>query len=89
MVTFCVGPVSYNTLLKEKLKGREEEVEYISSYLLTFRKREETGIFKVEALGLTLWGTQFLPVARQICYVAQYNILHSSPRELQMSYVTV
>ena len=46
MVTFCTGPFSYNTLLKENLKGREEEVEDISSYLMTFRKREETGVLK-------------------------------------------
>jgi hypothetical protein len=44
LVTSCVGTAFENTLLKEKSKGREDEEEGVSSYWMTLRKREGTGI---------------------------------------------
>jgi hypothetical protein len=38
LLTSCVITAFYNTLLKERYRGREEEEEEVSSYWMTLRK---------------------------------------------------
>jgi len=67
-VTRCLGTPFYNTLLKEILKGREEEKQDISSYCMTLRKTQDTGS-EYRKHQIKLWricfGRQYRPVARQ------------------------
>jgi len=72
-----------------KFEGKRRRGRRYKQLLDDFSEKRRDGSFKEEALGRTLWGTQFVPVARQIFYTAQYSILHNPQRELQMSYVAV
>jgi len=42
LVTSCVGSAFYDTLLKERLKGIEDNKEDVSSYWMTLKKRKDT-----------------------------------------------
>jgi hypothetical protein len=56
-------------LLKERLRGRKEEEEDVSSYWMAFKERRRYWKLKEEALDHTLWRTRLGrvngPVVRQ------------------------
>ena len=54
LVTSCVETVSWNTVLKGRWRGGEEEEEDERGYWMTLRKRDET-----ETLDRTVWGIHF------------------------------
>jgi hypothetical protein len=71
-----------------KVEGKRKWGRRYKQLLDDLSEKRRDGSFKEEALGRTLWGTRFVPVARETCYASQYNILHSPTRDLQMSYDT-
>ena len=44
LLTSCIITAFYNTLLKERDRGREEEEEEVSSYWMTLREKDDVSL---------------------------------------------
>jgi hypothetical protein len=43
LATSCIGTAIYNTILRERVEGLEDEEEDVSSYWMILRKQNDTG----------------------------------------------